>query len=334
MPEREIQTDRAKERTTALEALYKRSNQRPSPHEMIRLITLGITPTEIIKTGKLCGYEEPIMPKLLAESKNITPYLMQVATDINTQFPQTVGKFFLGRDAETLWDVHETMFGTANNTASSNFPGSRQIWALIGKPHKQFLIQEGLSDPSQEFVLIDSGFHGTIVDHIRDAIKRITKEKTESVRNRIKSRLVCLIDSNRIGVSQIGSFELPSQPITELFPATGERTLELSAGREPALQFAQALATSMQAMPKFHNFYETIKKIKDRLVPQPAPLEPNDLFFPSDIAEPDFEAHMWEKVDPWSADPQIIHPVGALLVQYTIISEVLRLKEQKQGIRR
>lgn len=305
---------------------------RPDPLTVADLIReKGLSAEDILAAGEELGYARPVMEKSLKELESLVPYLFRMVDAIRAEFPEREA-LFLGRDAELLYDVYQILsMDKGERSDASLFPGSRMFWldgnnwtqgeesAVIQKYFESNGISRKVIDGGRKYLLVDSGFHGSVAAVVRSKVQDLYGIPDEVMKSIMPIRLVSTMGGDFNGARNLMSFEATEEDIKGLehnFPKASRAAKHpvlrpnTALGSDGFLEYGidVLLAISMQVFPHFHDVYETLGKRDGRLIPMP-------------LSRGDVAADVDDVSDGFNAS--IVNPVAALLVQRELIEKTM-----------
>lgn len=288
--------------------LFGDTRFRPSPHTMAALIQGGLTESGIVAAGRLQGFQRPLMDLTLADFEASLPHFQQMNDILADKHPENT-ILFAGRDAEVLYDD----FAIAHpGTRSHLLPASSDLWDFGSGMDEHglavpFLSQYGITKLAavgrkEKFVLVDSGFYGTIG---RNLDRSVTRHYGVSLRQTgaLAIQLVC---ANTDGIGT----QIMDLPGGQFKVRIAKHDYVRSGKPEPdwAEGNTYPLAVGMQLMPRYYGPYSALYRQSDRVVALPL----------------GFQGMVRSDVDhAGSVNSSNVNPVGAAITQFRTVSAAL-----------
>lgn len=292
----------------AAESLFGDTSIRPSPLTVASLIERGLTEDTIVGAAQSRGMSAPQMNIPLHDLEVSLPYLQLVSDTLADEYPDAVA-LFAGRDAEVLHDDYAIAHP---DRAGHLLPASSDLWGSEGMEKldlaARFLGQYGLTGEAvlgkqAKYVLVDSGFKGTIGIRLSNKVAELYGQS--------------LLESGALAVRLVAAEEgAIGKTIIEL-PADVQENLiryqrMFSGGDYYAWERGntQGLAIGMQLMPRYHGAYGKLKLVGDRVVAVPVP----------QLSTDDLDVFIG-----WVND-SLVSPVAAAIVQYRVVKAAMERK--------
>ncbi len=312
---------------------------RPEPQAVAELIRAGLTEADIVAAGHEKGYEDPLMDATLRDLDRCIPLIGQITDTLDARYPEPNTNFiFAARDAELLYDdfavTHPDKVDT--NRTSNLMPASMPVWVNIergvAQPYaKRFLEEYGmtketLTDGQTQFVVIDTGFKGTIVygndvnvayaPGMVDAIQQhlgVDMRKSEQ----LKVELVCAEEgATDRGIHQI--IRLNDDETPDFERSVKEPVEEDDNSPKYIDPSTYDLACTLQTMPRYSERYYSITEYEGRVVPVSASVLPDAPQPMIDVDTAASENH----------NASVFNPLGAAIVQFRVVQAALRRLEE------
>jgi uncharacterized protein YheU (UPF0270 family) len=291
---------------------------RPAPQAMARLVLNGLTEDDIVRLGTNFGYNEPTMTVTLEDVDKALPSLQKANDVLATEFPDAT-ILFAARDAEILADDMairhpdiDSYLLPASESLMDELENYSDSWVIA------FLEQFGLSqtaveDPAKSFVLVDSGFAGTICHKLsRQLYVRYGATLRKDLR--LHGKLMSVSPNHHQSVSPI--LEESDMPQTYLLPTRATRIANKVPDRFATYDPRFTLAVFMQTLPRFHGEFWALEEDVTGTI--------------SATADRNYDHRIHDDVDGLNGDSiyhglnsSIINPVAAAVVMHRVVREAL-----------
>ncbi|EKD27231.1 MAG: hypothetical protein ACD_79C00793G0002 [uncultured bacterium] len=331
--------------------LFDNWDKRPSPLEIRDLIVnYKLSKEDILMAAKI--YFSGVFPVAVKQINSInffqsseeelnliTPYIINIVKALISKAEEisnisNVNFIIFGRDGELIYDVCKTL-----GLKATLFPGSKDIFRN-GKPldlekaddkgirNAKLLFEtygitsESIQNSMQHFIMVDTGFKGSVGSSFRKALSYLFKAslEDEGFTKKFPLYLICK-DESGAGFTHGKMFDQSEQleitfdknidNIENILPRVKQLNLKRSQLFGFGNKFTEYfIAVALQLMPKFHQTYDNIKSNNGRTFGVPT-----QKVISNDI----------NNLEKSSVNASFIHPVAALLLQYKIIQNILNL---------
>lgn len=280
---------------------------RPDPLETLSLIQQeSLTEQDIHQYAKEAGFSPLVLQKTLVEVSSLAPYLEKIASALYQQYGKDEDHtiLFAGRDAENIYDAYQTMAKLNGwKVKAKLFPGSLKFWRDPQYPENAFFEQMGLTpdafERKERFVLVDSGFQGTIG---KTLLARL-KERYRDVKDFPITSLMVKSEVSPANQILIERQEGLGVDLERLFPrAASTMTGKYALKKGDVLHLA---ATALQMLPRFHGAYLRYDAHRSNYVYE------GNFSVPGDYAN--------QIDDDKNMNADLVNPYAALLVQHRLI---------------
>lgn len=250
-------------------ALFDNSQvERPSPCTVRELIKAGVDRADINRAAESRNYPDTVMGKFedqLTQMMPIYKQLTEALADYCIHSNRT--PLFAGRDAEVLWDIYNTWLP---DSQAHLVPASQPLMSHLF--HSIIFDDDGLYDvrhfysrymginyedlnSGRQYVVVDSGFSGSIAKMIRLIATRVcpAPPQDKGYAGAIESRLVCSLGRSVVQVIPDLSAKYATYA-TEQDRAT-IAWLDGDMGSSDPVAFV--VASNMQRMPRYHGAYQS-----------------------------------------------------------------------------
>lgn len=292
----------------AADQLFQNTESRPTPGVMASLICRGLTEDIIVASAASQAFHRPTMDLQLQDLEASLPAFQHISDVLAADYPDDV-LLFAGRDAEVLYDDYSL---THPDTVSHLLPASSDLWRspAMGKRNlgARFLGQFGLTESSvaakeNRYVLVDSGFQGTIGIQLNHKIKLFYQHSLLAS----GSLLIRLVAANRNSRGQ----EILGTP-------SGYGDIELArynalyrgeTNRHPGWIQGDTypLAVGMQVMPRYHGPYYSLDEYNDSVIALAA-----------------YEQPLKNVDDVGWMNSSMVNPVAAAIIQYRVVKAAMQ----------
>ncbi|MDP8298554.1 MAG: hypothetical protein P9L88_01420 [Candidatus Tantalella remota] len=213
--------------------------------------------------------------KTMLELENVLPYLDRTVKTILKIYPDDT-ILVAGRDAETLYDALKTVLrGSPREDDVKLLPVSGNLLENMEEPYsldqpplalqERFFASFGITDETinsgKRFVIIDTGFEGTVRMRVLRLLTNILKNKVPS--NSISSAIdIALIGANdkRFRFLELTEFDLERDELSRKFPKT------MAVEGVDKLTGNFCIAAVLQLLPHFHGQYYNLREEEDGTV--------------------------------------------------------------------
>lgn len=289
----------------AAKTLFGNPEVRPEPASVAALIGNGLTEAVIFAAAKAKGLAIPKMATPLEDLATSLPYYQQISDALAAAHPSDA-LLFAGRDAEVLYDD----FCIAHPDKSGQLlPASSNLWWSRGIENRalatRFLGQYGLTGTAlakkeNRYVLVDSGFRGSIGSYVDEQVAMLHG--------------VSILSSGRLLIRLVSARPKPDGLGEQILDLPGEERLELHRYNQVHGQGSDypswasgntyGLAVTMQLMPRYHGAYEDLKLQDDKV-----------------IAVPSTRDSTWPDLDQRAGwiNESVVNRVAAAVIQYRIV---------------
>jgi len=324
IPPLEIKKSRAEVRSGAIQSipnaervreLLQNRTQLPDP-----LTVTSFSEADIRAGAILSGFKEPQMSKTLEELDQILPYLLEIVKVLLKDLTRYEKILVAGRDANVFYFALRVLLaGGPYQDKVMLYPGSMDFWNHFNQypveEKRKFFSQFGISkeaiEDGKQFLVLDSGFYGSIVDSTRKAIQEVygylvpDLDRYPSARNLSVVRAFPgkMVSDSTTFAEMLLRIDINKNQLQNIFPKTigiqGIHSYETA---------NSLLATAIQLLPVHHGPYDHLEEGSDgRLYFVPAG---------NDVVE--------ENVDKFSYhNDSRVNPYAALLIQHRIVSYFL-----------
>lgn len=285
----------------------QRRDVRPDPLEMLRLIQQeSLTEQDIHQYAKEAGFSPLVLQKTLVEVSSLAPYLEKITSALYQQYGKDENHtiLFAGRDAENIYDAYQTIAKLNGwKVKAKLFPGSLKFWRDPQYPENAFFEQMGLTpdafERKERFVLVDSGFQGTIGKILLARLK----ERYRDVKDFPITSLMVKSEVSPANQILIERQEGLGVDLERLFPrAASTMTGKYALKKGDVLHLA---ATALQMLPRFHGAYLSYDAHRSNYVYE------GNFSVPGDYAN--------QIDDDKNMNADLVNPYAALLVQHRLI---------------
>lgn len=300
----------------------------------------GFTLEEIGRaSGKPRGVAAFSKGQAFKEVISLLPYLRRIVEHLIENYSDyTI--LVLGRDAELIYvALRIYLAGTPEAERIELFPGSKIFWWRMDTEYKseigieqsrylqikgikdidnmyftdeqqrEFLATFGITqesiDEGRKFLLLDTGFYGSIAMHTHTVVKRLFDITDEQLEELFPSRLIEVGDDYYEGTTRLLQLEEDMKELQQDFPWTIPGIIEFLAQYRKELDVTPNLiiACALQMLPHHHNDYAALARDEDGHL----------------IAVPLEKGHISWNVDARdSLNPNIINPYGAMLPKWIV----------------
>lgn len=278
--------------------------ERPNPVDVGRFIVSGGTEEDLIDAGLYLGFDNPSMPETAADVEKLQPFFQRVNDAIADQDNDS-HVLFAGRDTEVLFDDFAIRYPEIR---ARLLPASKSLWSSPTMTDtnlsENFLlsygIDAGMLESGAKYVLIDSGFAGSIGWLFGEAVKQSTGyDVLES--GQLVTKLCCTLKGS-LG-TPITRFNKGEVPEISRFTYVEE-------GSTIATPDTFTIAVGMQLMPRFFGAYTRLAERDGRV-----------------IAVPQAEVIV-QDIDRKNQDinESIVNPLAAAILQYRTVATALKQK--------
>lgn len=303
---------------TIVRELFSAPQGRPRAEDVAKLIANGLTEEQLVTAAAQRDYRLPVMDRTLQDLDTILPHMLRFTTKLHERYGDAV-LLFAACDADPLHDLSSVIYPDQHNV---RLPASQ---TLVYSPSlhdpvtaRRFLAHYGLDeaavmDPSRQYVLVDSGFEGSVGEALSDIAERAYGDDTMLRDDRIQRALLCAAPS----VRHRQLVDVPYEPglyTPELLPRLWSGWLS-SPDLLRDYGSAGPVATALQLMPRYHGHFEDIDHSAERLellASYTPPRSLDDIDIPSHY----FGSHGGENAT-------IVHPLAAAIVQYRVVKTAL-----------
>jgi hypothetical protein len=282
-------------------ALFDDLSVRPTPYLMADLIARGVDEDTILDAGALSGHQAPIMATTLQDLDASLAYFHMLSDKLARDFPDTT-MLFAGRDAEALYDDFAIVH---SDRAAHLMPASTGLWYSIGMCDKELaseflagfdLSGEQVANQSSRYVVVDSGFRGSIGLRLNEKVGDIHGKSIIST-----GQLAIKLVSAEADVKnrQIRDFQK-----INAFPEL-RRVQRVSQSDDRA----RLLAVEMQIMPRYHGAFTDI-------------VERNGSIFArsyDQIIEQNIDRVM-------GVNASVVNPLAAAITQHRVVQAAMKRK--------